>query len=58
MPKPKYNREELRQMASETLKAKGQGDPKFGQLIEEMMRRTGLTAEEVEFQIFELAIGL
>jgi hypothetical protein len=45
-------------MAAETLKAKGLGDARFGELIEEMVRRTGLPPEDVEFKIFELAVGL
>jgi hypothetical protein len=54
---PKYDREQLRRMAAETLKARNAGDPRNAELVCELMRRTGKGADAIETELFILAVG-
>lgn len=51
----KYTREQLRVMATRTLLARDEGDPRFVQLVLQMMLRTGESAQLIEQRIVALA---
>lgn len=51
----RYTRDQLRQMAIETLQAKAQGDARFDMLLLNMIMRTGLDPQVVIRKIEELS---
>lgn len=51
----KYSKDQLMHMAQEVIEATHSNDPLYVILVMKMMMYTGLTQEDVEFKIVELA---
>lgn len=51
----KYSKEQLQQMAAQTLEARDTGDPRYQLLLMNVCMITGLTSQAVEYKIQAIA---